>query len=128
MGIIFFVNAAILIVAFASWKTLVGSLDTDNGDVDKFADDLEGHKHIYQIMQSAIVVIEFCCLWFALLFRKKEGKEVLNDEGYAEFEKSASRDYAMPDPGHWDPQQEDEVMTTSQQKRKAMREKYGLIQ
>ena len=128
MGIILFVNVAVLIVAFASWDTLIGSINTNNDDVNKFQDDLKGRKRVYQIVQSAIVLIEFCCLWFALLFRKKDGNEILSDDGYAEFEKSASRELGMPDPAEWDPQEEDKVMTTSQKHRQSIREKYGLIQ
>ena len=58
------------------------------------------------------------------MFRKNDG-DILNDDGYAEFEKSTSQDLTLPIEYH-NEEEEDKVMTTSQKTRERMREKYGI--
>ena len=127
MGILFFTNVTILIVSFASYETLIGAVDSKNSDIKEVQDDLKKRKHVFQILQGVIVLIEFICVWFSLMFRKNNG-DILND-GYEEFEQSKglSADLTLSQgtspPFHDD---DEKVMTASQKKRQAMREKYGL--
>lgn len=132
MGLSFFTNVTILIVSFASYETLIGAVDSKNADIKEVQDDLKKRKHIFEILQCVIVVVEFICVWFALMFRKNDG-DILND-GYEEFDQSKglSNDLTLGSKGDDDgtppPFRDDEekVMTASQKKRAALREKYGI--
>ena len=125
MNIIY--GVTILIVSFASYETLIGAVDSNNSDIKEVQDDLKKRKHVFQILQSVIVLIELICVWFALMFRKNDG-DILND-GYEEFEqsKALSNDLTLGSQGTSPFHDDDEkVMTASQKKRQSMREKYGL--
>eukprot|EP00483_Globobulimina_turgida_P012897 UN12921 len=128
MGMLFFINIAILVVAFADYDTFVGSLDSNNSDMNGIKNDIKKGKRGYQILQCVIVLIEFICVWFSLMMRKHDG-DILND-GYEEFDESASRDLTLGDdePINYHNEEDDKVLTTSQKKRQALREKYGLDQ
>lgn len=123
MAILFFINVAILILAFVDYDTFVGSLDSDNSDINEFKDNVRRNKNVFYVLQSVIVFIEFICVWFGLMMRKHDG-DILND-GYEEFSKEKSNDLTLAIDVAAD-NEEDKILTEGQKKRHALREKYGL--
>eukprot|EP01084_Bolivina_argentea_P101434 181857_1 len=128
MGMLFFLNIAILVVAIVDYDTFVNALNSNNSDINEIKNDIRKGKHGYIALQVCIVLIEFVCVWFSLMMRKHDG-DILND-GYEEFEPSGTDDLALgtgsPINVEYHNEEEDVVLTTSQKKRVAMREKYGL--
>ena len=128
MGILFFTNVTILVISFADYNTFIGAVGSNNSDIKEVQDDLKRGKHVFEILQCVVVLVEFICVWFSLMFRKNEG-EIMNE--YEEFPKDKSNDLTLgsnddqgtPPPFH---HEDEKVMTASQKKRHALREKYGI--
>eukprot|EP01083_Nonionella_stella_P018185 50795_1 len=121
MGVLFFVNAAILLVSFFKYDALLGSVDSDNVNINKAKDELENRKHLFQIVLGSVVFVEFICIWFSLMMRRHEG--AILDEGYKEFDVDHSSHDLTLGSHH---ESEDQILSASQKNREAIREKYGL--
>mmetsp|Transcript_19117 Transcript_19117/g.30303 ORF Transcript_19117/g.30303 Transcript_19117/m.30303 type:complete len:210 (+) Transcript_19117:27-656(+) len=125
MGILFGVNLAILIVAFSSYDTLVGAVDSDNTDIHKFQDDLKRRKDVYIIIQCVVVLIEFVCIWFGLMYRKHDGEIAMSD-GYENFATDQSNDFSLASSKGIGDDEDNKPLTDAQKRRQDMKEKYGI--
>eukprot|EP01084_Bolivina_argentea_P056331 103120_1 len=86
MGILFFSNVAILVIAIVDYDAFINAIDSNHSDINKIKDHIRKGKNWFIILQVCIVLIEFICIWFSLMMRKHD-PNILNN-GYEEFEPS----------------------------------------